>query len=106
MATKKPGSTPLQTGKDRAIRIPLDYYKSLNGIEKAKLGLTVIACILTVGWLVWGAVAEPGGGSMRYSRGPVSSAHEKMDSDCMQCHTAFSPISEQNLFMSHPATAD
>ena len=103
MATQNSGAAPLQTGKGRAVRIPLTYYKSLNGHEKGKLALTGLAVLATFGWLAWGLLAQSDGGNSRYSRGPVAKAHAKWDSDCQACHISFSPISEQSLFMSHPA---
>ena len=106
MPTQNTGAAPLQTGKGRAVRIPLTYYKSLNGLEKGKLVLTFLAVLVTLGWLAWGAFAQPDGGSSRYSRGPVASAHAKWDTDCQACHVSFSPISGQNLFLSHPTPAD
>ena len=105
MATPN-SSAPLPTGKGRASRIPLDYYKSLNGLERTKLTLTLVALCGTAIWLAWGAFAQPNGGQARYSHGPVAAVHAKWDNDCMACHVPFSPISDQNLFMNHPATAD
>jgi predicted CXXCH cytochrome family protein len=105
MATPTPGPGPLQTGKGRASRIPLNYFKQLNGLEKTKLGLTVVALVLTGAWLAWG-LAQPGGGSLRYSHGPVTLAHASLESNCEACHVPFSPISEQNLFLKHPSKAD
>ena len=75
MATQKTGAAPLQTGKGRATRIPLNYFKTLNGLEKGKLCLTLLAVVLTLGWLAWGAFAQKDGGDSRYSRGPVAKVH-------------------------------
>jgi predicted CXXCH cytochrome family protein len=106
MATPATPPAPLQTGKGRASRIPLDYFKSLNGLEKTKLVVTAVAVLAAGAWLAWGAFAPGGGGSMRYSHGPVSLAHADIETNCEACHKPFSPISEQNLFMKHPSEAD
>jgi hypothetical protein len=106
MATQNPVTPPLQTGKGRASRIPLNYFKTLNGLERAKLLLTVVALVAAGAWVAWGAFVQRTGGEMRYSRGPVALVHAANEADCQSCHVPFSPISEQNLFMKHPSTAD
>jgi len=105
MATQK-GGTPRETGKGRAARVPLDYYKSPDGLLKAKLVLTAVAVLAAVGWLAWGVFARPDGGRTRFARGPVATVHAPTENDCKSCHVAFSPMSEQNLFMRHPSAAD
>ena len=102
--TPGPGPGPLPTGKG-ASRIPLDYFKHPNRHEKTKLVLTVVAIVAVGAWLGLG-VAQPGGGAMRYSHGPMTLGHASFESDCQACHVPFSPISEQNLFMKHPSKAD
>jgi hypothetical protein len=80
-----------ETGKQRASRIPLDYFKRPNAVERWKLWLTAIALLLTVGWLGWGFVRSDQG-RMRYSRGPVASVHATWEAQCDACHISFTPI--------------
>jgi hypothetical protein len=106
MANQTPGAAPLQTGKGRATKIPLDYFKKPNRLEKIKLGLTVVALLVAGAWLAWGAFVPSGSGSTRFSHGPVATAHTGIENQCQACHVDFSPMSEQNLFMKHPSAAD
>jgi hypothetical protein len=89
---------PETKAKGRAQRIPLDYYKKPDGIQKAKLGLAVLALILSIGW--WASGLEFRGnqvetgarGLLRYSKGPLASVHETWNDKCDACHRPFTPI--------------
>src|SRR5438552_3519931 len=82
---------PQETGKQRASRIPLDYFKRSNLVERWKLWLTGLALVLTLAWWASGWVSRSQG-QTRYSRGPVAAVHAAWESDCTVCHTAFQPI--------------
>lgn len=90
---------PQETGKQRAARIPLDYYKKPDRLGRWKRGLGVLALLLAVGWplaaLVRGHRAE-----LDYSRGPVAAVHATWDANCNACHVPFSPISGDAAFHS------
>jgi hypothetical protein len=86
---------PQETGKQRASRIPLDYFKRSNYVERWKLWLTGLALVLAVGWWASGWVSSDQG-TMRYSRGPVAAVHATWESECMTCHTSFKPIDSKN----------
>ena len=105
MAPATPNPPP-ETGKRRASRISLTYFKTPNGLEKAKVLLMVFAVFVAAGWLAWGTFIRPAQGRMSYSRGPVASVHAAWDNQCSACHTDFSPMSEGNPFMKHPAVSD
>src|SRR5947209_6574635 len=82
---------PQETGKQRASRIPLDYFKRSNYVERWKLWLTGRALVLAVGWWASGWVSSDQG-RMRYSRGPVADVHATWETECTVCHTPFKPI--------------
>lgn len=98
-------STPrrTETGKQRAQRIPLDYYKHPDnlGSMKAKLGwlgLAVPLVLLAGSWL-------KGDGKTFYSRGPVSSVHATWDAKCDACHKPLTPLGDRT-FLSSLASAE
>lgn len=80
-----------ETGKQRAVRIPLDYYKKADGLSRWKLWLTALALIVGVGWWVSGMFGSDGG-NLRYSRGPVASVHATWEQNCEACHVPFRPV--------------
>ncbi len=95
------------SGKEKASRIPLDYFKRSNYVERWKLWLTGLALLLSVGWWASGWVSSDQG-QMRYSRGPVADVHATWETECTVCHTPFMPIDAQNwatLFLGTPPGA-
>jgi hypothetical protein len=87
-----------ETGKQRAARIPLDYYKRPNRMERRKNALAVLALLLTVG-VAGAAWMLRDGGKAYISRGPVASVHAAWENKCEACHTSFQPMSK-NSFLS------
>ncbi len=83
---------PPQTGRQRAARIPLDYYKHPTRLDWGRgwwaLGL---AALVALGWWATGWLWA-GQGQAYYSRGPVAAVHASWDSDCTACHTPFTPV--------------
>ena len=80
-----------ETGKQRAIRIPLDYYKQRSPLDRWKLWLAAAALVVSLGW--WAsAYAFPSKGNTKYSHGPVIWAHAAWEAKCEACHLPFSPI--------------
>lgn len=90
-----------RTGKQRAARIPLDYFRHRNPMESWKRWLAIAAAVLVVGWFVLGLRLDAQGrgirfsslGRMRASRGPVARVHAAWETNCEACHAPFSPIS-------------
>lgn len=80
-----------ETGKQRAARIPLDYFKHPTRLERWKEWLGVIALVVSAGWLAAGLLRQDRG-DLRYSRGPVANVHQTWDANCAACHEAFVPI--------------
>jgi hypothetical protein len=86
-----------ETGKQRAARISMDYYKDPDWIQGIKGALAVLAVLGASVWLVCGIVLPGEVGQKPYSRGPVAAVHTKWDSDCTQCHTPFRPLASENF---------
>ena len=90
-----------ETGKRRAQRIPLDYYKRPDGILRWKLGLSALALVLAMGWWATGLEIRGGGiasspaGNLRYSKGPLANVHEAWDARCDACHRPFATIDDK-----------
>jgi hypothetical protein len=80
-----------ETGKQRAIRIPLDYFKRPDAMSRWKLRLTALALVLALGWWASGFVTSDDG-RLRYSRGPVAAVHATWEANCEACHVPFAPI--------------
>ncbi len=78
--------------KQRAARIPLDYFRRKSLLERGKVWLAIAAAVLAAGYVAWGAV---GGGDFqrRYSPGPLSAVHAMWESRCDACHQSFVPTS-------------
>lgn len=100
MATHEPGrpqpASLRETARQRAMRIPLDYYKRLDGLEKWRLWLSALALVVVLGgWLAWGwARSDQVRGT--YSPGRVAAVHASWDRDCATCHVEYVPISTRN----------
>jgi hypothetical protein len=98
---------PQETGKQKAARIPLDYYKHPDTIQKVKRWLWIVALVLSGLWLV-GGVLSGNQAQQPYSRGPVAEVHYKWNDDCARCHTSFHPLSGENWMnrVVNPHTSD
>jgi hypothetical protein len=86
---------PLKTGKQRATRIPLDYYRHRDRLESWKRWLTGGAFLLVLGWVLSGLVWTDQG-RLRYSRGPLATVHATWETKCDACHVAYEPMSGEN----------
>lgn len=92
-------STSRETGRQRAMRIPLDYYKRPGPLERGK---KVLAWTAIVAGLLFGAFTLFAGdrGNKMVSRGQVHAVHAAWDQNCEACHVPFSPITKQNFLSS------
>lgn len=84
-----------ETGKQRAARIPLDYYKRPTPLERWKVRLGLLALVAAVAWLA-GGLLQGDGGNLRFSRGPVAHVHQTWDAKCVACHEPFVPIQKSH----------
>lgn len=99
---------PRETGKERASRIQLDYYKHPDRLLRVKLWLTLAALVPALLWLVGGLVYSRQAQAL-YSRGPVAAAHAAWEDKCEVCHTAYQPLSSENVthgFVGDPHASD
>jgi predicted CXXCH cytochrome family protein len=88
--------TPIKA-KEKAVRIPLDYFKTPDRLERWRRGFWIVAFL---GVVTWVATGFSFGGSgwvkerdrLRYSHGPVARVHATWDAKCEACHQPFSPI--------------
>ncbi|WP_158633420.1 cytochrome c3 family protein [Tautonia sociabilis] len=95
------GSSPRRpSGKQRAARIPLNYYKTRDGMGRLRLVLVALAPILTLGWWYGGRLLRGDRADSRVSHGPVWGGHAMWEDDCQACHTPFEPIKSGAAFAS------
>ena len=77
------------SAKQRARRIPLDYYRRLTGLDAAKWLLTSLASLLAGGYVLWtllGWLAGSPAATRQFSPAPVARAHAAWETDCAACH--------------------
>ncbi|MGH9677528.1 MAG: hypothetical protein ACRD36_10545, partial [Candidatus Acidiferrum sp.] len=86
---------PSETGKQRAARIPLDYFRHSNRMEAWKGRLALLA-LLVGGGAVVAAILLPLRGKGLVSRGPVARVHQAWNNRCEVCHADFAPMSKSN----------
>ncbi len=92
-------SSPEKSGKARAIRIPLDYFKKPDRFSKWKTRLSLAALIGTAWWLS-GLGWDPRGWARHEERsrllathGTLVRPHAPLDAQCEACHVPFRPVS-------------
>ena len=82
-----------ETGKQRAQRIQIDYYRHGGGLQRLRGACVWVAT--AVAGLYAGYVVLFSGGGSHTSTGPLSDAHASIESDCSSCHEGFTPIDSQ-----------
>jgi hypothetical protein len=100
MAAKVTGAAKI-TGKQRAVRIPLDYYKHLDALTRWKLALAFLASVLALGWWFGGDAWSHGQTALRVSHGPVAAVHATWEQRCEVCHVPFQPIGSETWPVAH-----
>ena len=106
MASKPPrGSPPPSSGKPRAVRIKMDYYKGRDRMGWLRLGLVALAPLAALGWWFGEYVASGGRADDRVSRGEVGPGHSMWETQCEACHEPFVPIKSDSPWP-RSATAD
>jgi hypothetical protein len=85
-----------ETGKQRASKIPLDYFRHASPLDRWRLWLAIIALAATLAWIGW-AVVNGKAAQLRYSPGSLAEAHALWDDQCEACHIPFQPIKATNL---------
>lgn len=91
-----PVGPPQSPAKQRALRIPLDYYKRWTGLDRAKWLLTALATLVGAayaGWVVAGYRSGPA--ARQFSPGHVTLAHAAWNDRCDACHVPGVPLTAQ-----------
>ncbi|MSR31056.1 MAG: hypothetical protein EXR99_06060 [Gemmataceae bacterium] len=80
-----------ETGKQRATRIRLNYYRTWTPFDRCKAFLTLLALTMSLGWAAF-VFARGDLGSYVFSRGTLADAHAAWNENCSVCHQNFTPI--------------
>jgi hypothetical protein len=82
---------PITEGKQKASRIPLDYYKHPDPLVRWKRLLAWGLAAVTVVWIGSSFLFGSKGilGQHRFSHGAVAVAHKPIENDCAACHADF-----------------
>src|SRR5882724_8396552 len=82
---------PITEGKQRASRIPLDYYKHPDPLVRWKRLLAWGLAALSLVWISSAFLFGDKGllGQRRFSHGAVAVAHKPIENDCAACHPGF-----------------
>ena len=73
----------VRTAKQRAQRIDLDYFKRSNGMQRARVLLSIV---LPIAALLWIGGVTAAGSRRPFSAGPVSRSHAFAEGRCEVCH--------------------
>ncbi len=88
-----PVGPPQSPAKQRALRIPLDYYKRWTALDRAKWMLTALATIVGAAYAVWVVAGYRSGAAARqFSPGHVTLAHAAWNDRCDACHEPGTPL--------------
>jgi predicted CXXCH cytochrome family protein len=87
--------TPV-TGRQRASRIPLDYFKTVSRWERRKRIATVVAAVAAAAWWTGGTLLSRQNAAL-HSPGSLASVHHTWESQCSACHADFHPIRDDAL---------
>lgn len=100
--------TQRETGKDRWRRVPKNYFKSPDRLQRAKLLGSALALVLALGWFALGidwkspasTFSSTDLNSLRANHGTLARVHATWDNKCEACHVPFEPIDGRSLFAS------
>src|ERR1700733_4797578 len=94
-----------ETGKDRWRRIPKNYFKGQDWLQRSKLLFSTLAVVLAVGWFASGvdwknpvSLKSTDVNSLRANHGTLAWVHASWDNKCDVCHVPFEPIDGRGLF--------
>ncbi len=95
---------PRETGKQRVARIPPDYFRRANLLDRGRVILAWLAAGVVLVW--WLATHWTGGAAAALaSPGPLVAAHAMWQKDCAACHVDFRPVRSDAVLISKEATA-
>ncbi len=87
---------PPDTGRQRALRIPLDYFKTPGLWERRKLLATIAAVVAAAAWWTAGVLLGRQDASF-HSPGSLASVHHTWESQCSACHADFHAIRDDAI---------
>jgi predicted CXXCH cytochrome family protein len=87
---------PPVTGRQRASRIPLDYFKTPSLWERRKWIATVIVAVAAAAWWTGGILLGRQNAAL-HSPGGLASVHHTWESNCAACHEDFQPIRDDTV---------
>src|SRR5216683_3870243 len=73
----------VRTTKSLAKRIDLQYFRRRDAFRKWRLWLCLALPVIAVGWIVFSRAIH---NQNVYTKGPLSSAHAVLASNCEVCH--------------------
>jgi len=100
-----------ETGKDRWKRVPKDYFKKPDGLQRTRLRLSLLALVASIGWVASGhdwtglGRSPTDGNSLRANHGKLARVHVAWEGRCEICHVPFEPIAGRALLGSTLAPA-
>ena len=100
-----------ETGKDRWKRVPKNYFKKPDGLQRVKLRLSVLALALALAYCAWGmdwskrAITSTDRLSLMANHGVLAKVHSAWDRKCEACHVTFEPIDGRPLLASTSTAA-
>lgn len=92
--------------KDRWKRVPKDYFKKPDRLQRAKRNFSALALFLAVGWLAFGfdwtgtRGSTTDWNSLRANHGELAKVHTAWERKCDACHVPFEPIDGRALLAS------
>ena len=101
-----------ETGKDRWKRVPKDYFRTRDGLQRTRLRLSALACVLAIGWWAIGVdwtgkgASSTDVNSLRANHGELARVHTAWENRCDACHAPFAPIDGRPLLSSKSVPAD
>jgi len=91
------------TVKQRAVRIPLDYFRHKSGLDRWKGGLALLAVAAGLIYIAWSTTGSSG--PSHFSPGPLTSVHSMWNDRCEVCHQSFTPTAA-GAWSGNPHAAD
>jgi predicted CXXCH cytochrome family protein len=98
---------PRDSAKQRARRLPLDYYKGLTRLDLVKWLLMGAACVVTGGYVAWTLGGWTFGNEQaarQFSPAPVASVHAVWEGQCAACHAPGKSLRQDGQAISTVAT--
>lgn len=103
-----PSRQPRDSAKQRARRMPLDYYKGLSRLDWTKWFLTGLAVVVAGGYIAWtlgGWAIGKEHAARQFAPAPVAGVHAVWEGQCAACHVAGQSLRQDGQAISTVAAA-